>query len=523
MAIPLNRPRLAPGPKASGPPASGLVVIGIVAGGVALLAGLAVAGTNGPVPIVVMAAIVLGLGFLRWPEAATVVFIFGLYLNIPAVATNFYGVPALVAAGMVGLLLIPLGQRLIDREPVVVAPVLPLLVVYLGVLLLSSAAALTRGLPAQFEGVELFVTEGIIVFVLVTNVVRTLPTLRHVVWALLVAGALMGALSVHQAVTQSYDSNYGGFAQVYGRALEENEDDEEDTQPRASGPVGEKNRYAQVMLVLLPLALLTLWNERRRWLKLAAGVSALLILTAVVLTFSRGAGVGLALLLLAMLALRHIKPLHFAAILLGLLLAVILVAPTYGERIGSLSGVEGLLFEDSEADPDGAILGRTTSNLAALNVFLDYPLLGVGPGMYTPHYSRDYANDLGLRHFTTSRRAHNLYIETAAETGVVGLGAFLATIGTTLLLLWRVRRRWLHLRPELASWATGFGLAIMAYLTTAIFLHLSYQRYFWLLIALANAAIWILSRERSEAEVAAGVPTRQPEEQTGARRASRCS
>ena len=520
MAIPLNRSRLTPKPKTSSPRASGPAIIGILAGGVALLAGLAVGGTNGPLPIVAMVVLVLGLTLLRWPEAATVVFVFGLYLNIPAVATQFYGVPAVVAAAMIGLLLIPLGQRLMDRDPVIVAPVLPLLVVYLGVLLISSAAALTRGLSAQLEGVELFVTEGIIIFVLVTNVVRTLPTLRHVVWSLLVAGALMGALSVHQAVTQSYDSNYGGFAQVYGRALEEDEDDEEDTQPRASGPVGEKNRYAQVLLVLVPLAVLMIWNERRRWVKVATGGIALLILTAVVLTFSRGAGVGLALLLLAMLALRQIRPLQLAAILLGLLLSVLLVAPTYGERVGSLSGVEGLIFEDAEADPDGAILGRTTSNLAALNVFLDYPLLGVGPGMYSPHYSRDYANDLGLRHFTTNRRAHNLYIETAAETGVVGLGVFIAIVGTTLFQLWRARRRWLDRRPELASWATGFGLALMGYLTTAVFLHLSYQRYFWLLIALANATIVILSMERSEAERAAGVQTAQSVTPTDARQGS---
>ena len=414
----------------------------------------------------------------------------------------------MAAAAMIGLLLVPLGKRLIDREPVIVAPVLPLLVVYLGVLLLSAAAALIRGIPAEFEEIELFVTEGIIIFVLVTNVVRTLRTLRQVVWALLIAGALMGALSVHQAVTESYDSNYAGFAQVYGRALEEDEVDEEDTQPRASGPVGEKNRYAQVMLVLVPLALLMMWNERRRWLKFATGGIALLILTAVVLTFSRGAGVGLAILLVAMLALRQIRPLQVGAVVLGLVLAIVLVAPTYGERVGSLSGVEGLISEDAEADPDGAILGRTTSNLAAVNVFLDYPILGVGPGMYSPFYSRDYANELGLRHFTTNRRAHNLYVETAAETGVVGLGAFLAIIGTTLFQLWRARRRWLDRRPELASWATGFGLAIMAYMTTAVFLHLSYQRYFWLLIALANAAIVILLRERSEAEHATGVQGR---------------
>src|SRR2546429_9298197 len=40
----------------------------------------------------------------------------------------------------------------------------------------------------------------------------------------------------------------------------------------------------------------------------------------------------------------------------------------------------------------------------------------------------------------------------------------------------------------------------MAYLTTALFLHLSYQRYYWLLLALAGATAQIL---RSPAELRA--------------------
>mgnify|MGYP006176969325 CR=1 FL=1 len=46
---------------------------------------------------------------------------------------------------------------------------------------------------------------------------------------------------------------------------------------------------------------------------------------------------------------------------------------------------------------------------------------------------------------------------------------------------------WLNRRPELADLATGFILALGAYLGTGVFLHLSYERYYWILIALAAA------------------------------------
>ena len=41
----------------------------------------------------------------------------------------------------------------------------------------------------------------------------------------------------------------------------------------------------------------------------------------------------------------------------------------------------------------------------------------------------------------------------------------------------------------------AFMLALLAYMTSGIFLQLAFQRYLWLLVALANATIWILTRE----------------------------
>jgi len=40
----------------------------------------------------------------------------------------------------------------------------------------------------------------------------------------------------------------------------------------------------------------------------------------------------------------------------------------------------------------------------------------------------------------------------------------------------------------------AFYLCLVAYLISAIFAHLSYQRYFWLLMALCSATIHILGR-----------------------------
>jgi hypothetical protein len=95
-------------------------------------------------------------------------------------------------------------------------------------------------------------------------------------------------------------------------------------------------------------------------------------------------------------------------------------------------------------------------------------------------------------------------LEVAADTGAAGVIALGAVFGVTLLGLWRARRTWLHRNPEYAAWATAFMLAIIGYLLTSLFLHLSYMRYLWLLMALANSVIWILARQaRDERDAAA--------------------
>ena len=87
-----------------------------------------------------------------------------------------------------------------------------------------------------------------------------------------------------------------------------------------------------------------------------------------------------------------------------------------------------------------------------------------------------------------------------AETGVVGLVLFLAITGIVLRRLWIVRSRWSTTRPEYADLATGIGLGLMAYLGTGVFLSLAFQRYFWLLVALAGVAVHVYGsgRERKD-------------------------
>ena len=224
-----------------------------------------------------------------------------------------------------------------------------------------------------------------------------------------------------------------------------------------------------------------------------------LIAAGLLLSFSRSAFVALVALMVVMTLAGYIAVRHVLALAAVLVALVLVVAPDYVLRIESLTGGTAAVSETSDpAQVDGALQGRATENLAALNAFKDHPILGVGPDQFFRVYSTQYGNQLGLRFLEENRRAHNLYLEMGADLGVVGLLAFLAIVTVTMAHLLILARFWRERRPDLSILAMGCLMSLAAYLLSGVFLQLSFQRYFWILIALGNATIWVLRHERTD-------------------------
>src|SRR5690606_22640477 len=91
---------------------------------------------------------------------------------------------------------------------------------------------------------------------------------------------------------------------------------------------------------------------------------------------------------------------------------------------------------------------------------------------------------------------------------------FMAIVLTTMYELDKIRRRWAATNREVSYTAAAFLLAIFTYLATAVFLHLSYIRFYYLLLGLAGAAIEIY-RERPENDQAAAAAAGEGTETQG--------
>ena len=485
--------------------------------------GLVIAGSPLLAAVVVIGSIAFVVSLAR-PSWATYVGIAILYSNAAAVAVRSHGMPEFVAIAFPLLLALPLGDYLfIRRKPVIITSALPFLFGYLLVQVLSAIGA--RDVPDTTDGLIGFLIGGFGLYFVMTNVIRTYSALRTVVWTVLLVAAGIGVISPFQALTGQYNNEFYGFATVdlpgrdeAGQLLTASVDGT----LRAEGPIGETNRFAQVMVVLLPIGVMLALGERRRIARAIALLLTFLILCGMAATFSRGAALGTAVVLIVATFLGYLRLRHLAG--LGLILTIVLLAfPTYTQRLFDLQGLLNLdqgrmaIEDDTTVGDTGNLRGRATSTLAALYVWSDHPVFGVGRGQFQQYYEQ-YAGQVaetGLNSrvdFGATRQAHNLYTSVAAETGTFGLICFLGVFVVTIRKLLAARSWWAAARPDVAHLAMGFLLAIVAYLVSGIALHLSYERYLWFLLALAgiSAHLALKGNPRRDFEVPPWSDAREP-------------
>ena len=466
----------------------GVAALGVV--GAALLLGAIGAQEPG---LALAAIFVVGAGFacLAWPNAAVYITVAILYSNVAAIAVQFHDVPYFIGLAFPLLLLLPIADYLIlQRQRVVITSAFPAVFVFAIVQVIGAAGS--RDIQESINQLTAFAIGGAALYFLLMNVVRSFDVLRRAVWVILWVSAAVAALSLYQAATGSYNTEFWGFGQVNlpGANTQFSASVAAAGTPRLAGPIGEVNRYGQVLLVVLPIGALLAYAEKRLSIRLLALGLTTIVLLGMATTGSRGAALGLLAIVIAGVFFRYVRLRHLVVVTLAI--AVTLFAfPRYTERLLNL---QGLLSLDQSAGTIGAqgdvgnLRGRATETLAAFLVFVDHPIVGVGPGMF-PFYYQSYAQKVAESSVDTridpgTREAHNLYTHVAAETGILGFTCFMAILLLTLRDLRRARRRWLTARPDIAHLASGFYLAIIGYMVSGIFLHLSYERYFWLLMVL---------------------------------------
>jgi O-antigen ligase len=215
-----------------------------------------------------------------------------------------------------------------------------------------------------------------------------------------------------------------------------------------------------------------------------------LLLFIVLNTYSRGAYLTLAIdfLLILFLYRKRIHPIVLFGGVTILVLLLPFVPVTFRDRFTSLF----VATSQSGVYQDTSLRGRSSEMLTGLAMFAERPILGVGAANYPTHYQR-YAQLIGIEFRAEARDPHSLYIQVLAETGILGTITFFGMVFFLFTALGRAGQAIQKVErfEEWLPWLNAIRLALLSYLLTSVFLHNAYIRYFWILVAMALAAVQI--------------------------------
>ncbi|MEV5000387.1 oligosaccharide flippase family protein [Nocardioides sp. LML1-1-1.1] len=236
---------------------------------------------------------------------------------------------------------------------------------------------------------------------------------------------------------------------------------------RGAGPLEDPNDLAFFLLVALPFAPLL-----ARRAPAGAAACALVLLVAITVTFSRGALVGLAVMV-------------GVALYLGALRATTVVAAglVAVSAVGVLWAANAALVSESLAEKDhiaaeNVDLRLTTWTMAA-EMTVDSPLLGQGPGGFQAQTARYVPAGVTEVRQTV---VHQMYLDVSAELGLLGLAAFGAVLAHGVHGAARARSL-ARSRPLADAVLVAFAGALVA----ACFLSEQLYLPVWLLVALGLA------------------------------------
>lgn len=360
----------------------------------------------------------------------------------------------------------------------------PLLVfVWMAGASLTRATSWQDGLPEWLKWVEFAV-----LYVVALQVMGR-RSAQVVVAVLLLTGVSQAVLGAYQFLTQSGPE---GFV-LMGRFM------------RAYGTLNQPNPYAGYLGYLAPVAAATVVMSFRMWRStgqirglltfLFATGSLLALVAGIFMSWSRGAWLGLAASLLVVFGLTGKRS---AAIALGVGAAFVLIVSVIGVswlpdavegRVQDLGTYVGGLNPASTeiTDDNFSVLERLAHWQAGRLMFENEPWLGVGIGNYGANYGK-YA----LPHwYDPLGHAHNVFINFVAETGILGLGAFLSF---WLALAWTLSRRlWRGCQAWEKALAVGL-LGTWTYLTIHNLFDNLFVGHMQLQLALLLAAFFAVRR-----------------------------
>jgi O-antigen ligase len=310
--------------------------------------------------------------------------------------------------------------------------------------------------------------KSLVIFWLLANVVGSLARFRLVAWGLSLMAVVIAAVGIGQYLSGRFMA--GGMANRivgYDAAL-----------------TGNPNDLALMLNLILPCTVALILTSTG-WPARVVLLGCLgLDVVAVVVTLSRAGFVTLATIFLMYVWKLRNRPerVWASAALVLALISLPLLPSGYSQRLNTIADIDG--------DPTGSAQGRWAGMMAAAVFVLQNPVTGAGVGQ-----SVLAMNDtLGKQKWSD---VHNVYLQYAVDLGVPGLVLFPPLLVGAIMRARSVAQRAARLRgfDELAYFAEGIEISLIAFAVAAIFHPSAYHFYFYYIAGLALALTTVYETE----------------------------
>ncbi len=249
--------------------------------------------------------------------------------------------------------------------------------------------------------------------------------------------------------------------------------------------IGGNNEIGLALIMTVPLMRYLQLTSASKPVKLAMTASIVLTLLSIVATHSRGAFLGLFVMVGYLLVQSRNKGAVLLLIVLALPAIFVMMPEEYFGRMETIQSFQ----EDRSA------MGRINAWWTAFYIALDRPFVGGGFEVFRPLTFVKYAPDPNMYH-----DAHSIYFEVLGEHGFIGLALFLSLGLGSLITLGRVKR--FAGEHESLTWmrdlASLLRVSLVGYATAGAFLGLAYFDFYYTLVAITVALSVLAERYRAE-------------------------
>lgn len=256
------------------------------------------------------------------------------------------------------------------------------------------------------------------------------------------------------------------------------------------GMLADNNCLALALVMGVPLCWYGRFIVKRLWLKQVYTWAAALALPAIVMTYSRGAALSLAvvMLLLAVRAKRKLGAVAILALMAGG--SVVLVGHSYLARLQTIKAPE----------EEGSAAARLAYAGVAFRMWKDHPIVGVGYGMTNEMKLMPYYMVNLLEH--GEQVIHDTYLQMLCDSGIfaflIYIGLLWGTIGWLGLSVHRMKRS----HPELAPYPMMLQASLLGFAIGSAFLsRIEFDLNWMLLLA---SAVWYRVERQLRSEPTAG-------------------